>query len=391
MESLENVLIETVIDEAVARGDCEANEVDFAELIEEHGPAFMETAAATILDHVKKDAKIGLRRTRRERQGFEKRLGKHWAKPLHLLELTVELAQEVGAEINDESSAGGESSPEHTFNALVAIHARACQMSCAILALLRSGFADDAHARWRSLHELAVVSSFISQHGEDVAERYLLHEIVQQQKLARAYQKHEIRAGLEPLTQAEIDELDQRYASLVARFGKPFRSDYGWAASVLENEQPTFVHIEEDVQLDHLRPYYQMASQNVHGNSHAAFYKLGVDGTGRGVFLAGPSNLGLADPGHGVALSLTQITAALVDVKPTVDSLIMGMVLNLLQEQTGEAFLRAHEKAENIAEGERRKQSGHRRMLNRRRSGYRVLSGMRDQIVGLWSKLVFTG
>ena len=251
----------------------------------------METAAATILDHVKKDARIGLRRSRRERQGFEKRLGKHWAKPLHLLELTVELAQEVGAEINDESSAGGESSHEHTLSALVAIHARACQMSCAILALLRSGFADDAHARWRSLHELAVVSSFISQHGEDVAERYLLHEIVQQRKLAKAYQKHEIRAGLEPLTQAEIDELDQRYASLVARFGKPFRSDYGWAASVLENEQPTFVHIEEDVQLDHLRPYYQMANQNVHGNSHAALYKLGVDGTGRGVFLAGPSSL----------------------------------------------------------------------------------------------------
>ena len=44
-------------------------------------------------------------------------------------------------------------------------------MSRAILALLRSGFADDAHARWRSLHELAVVSGFISEYGEDVAEK----------------------------------------------------------------------------------------------------------------------------------------------------------------------------------------------------------------------------
>ena len=94
-----------------------------------------------------------------------------------------------------------------------------------------------------------------------------------------------------------------------------------------------------------------------------------VEAMRRGVLLAGPSNLGLADPGHGVALSLTQITAALVAVKPTVDSLIQGMVLNLLQEQTGEAFLRAHEEPANIAEGERRKQSGRRRMVNRRRSG----------------------
>ena len=42
---------------------------------------------------------------------------------------------------------------------------------------------------------------------------------------------------------------------------------------------------------------------------------------------------------------------------------------DLLQEQTGEAFLRAHEEPANIAEGERRKQSGRRRMVNRRRSG----------------------
>ena len=123
----------------------------------------------------------------------------------------MEIAQEVAKGVGDQVAAGEVSVDEHTFRAIWAVHARACQMSRAILALLRSGFADDAHARWRSLHELAVVSNFIREHGEVVAERYLLHEAIQQRKLARAYKEHEDRAGLEPLTQAEIDALDERW------------------------------------------------------------------------------------------------------------------------------------------------------------------------------------
>ena len=134
---------------------------------------------------------------------------------------------------------------------------------------------------------------------EAVAERYLLHEIVQQRKLARAYKEHEDRARLEPLTQAEIDVLDERYKALVARFGKGFTGNYGWAASALGIEWPSLADIERAVQLDHLRPYYRMASDNVHANSHGAFYKLGGFPPDLDILLAGPSNMGLADPGNG--------------------------------------------------------------------------------------------
>ena len=57
--------------------------------------------------------------------------------------------------------------------------------------------------------------------------------------------------------------------------------------------------------MDHLRPYYRMASDNVHPNAHGAFYRMGMglDGNDRRVLLAGASNMGLADPGHGTAMS----------------------------------------------------------------------------------------
>ena len=358
MGKLHDLLIEKVIAEAVANGETEPNQDDLVERLIEFVPTFVptfvESAAATFLNQIKKDAKVGLRRQRRERLGFERRLAKHWAKPLHLLELTVAIAQEVAVGVGNQVAEGEVNVDEHTFRALWATHARACQMSRAILALLRSGFADDAHARWRSLHELAVVGEFIEIHGEDVAERYLLHEVVQRRKLARAYKEHEVRAGLEPLTQAELDVLDERCETLVTRFGKSFTEDYGWAASALGIKQPSLAAIERAAQMDHFRPYYRMASDNVHANSHGAFYKLGGFSPELNILLAGPSNMGLAYPGHGAALSLTQITAALVSTASTLESATELTVLSLLKEETGAAFLEAQKEAEAIAESESR-------------------------------------
>jgi hypothetical protein len=150
MGKLHDLLIDKVIAEAVANGDTEPNQDDLAERLTEFVPTFLESVAATFLNQIKKDSKGELRRQRRERLGFERRLAKHWAKPLHLLELTVEIAQEVGKGVDGQVTTGEVSVDEYTFRALWATHARACQMSRAILALLRSGFADDAHARWRS-------------------------------------------------------------------------------------------------------------------------------------------------------------------------------------------------------------------------------------------------
>ena len=394
MGKLHDLLIKRLIAEAVANGHTEPNQDDLVERLTEFGPTFVESAvesaAATLLTQIKKDAKVGLRRQRRERQGFERRLVKHWAKPLHLLELTVEIAQEVAKGVGDQVASGEVSVEDNTFRALWAIHARACQMSHAILALLRSGFADDAHARWRSLHELAVVGKFVEIHGEDVAERYLLHEVVQRRKLARAYKKHEVRAGLEPLTQAELDVLDERCETLVTRFGKSFTEDYGWAASALGIKQLSLAAIERAAQMDHFQPYYRMASDNVHANSHGAFYKLGGFSPELDILLAGPSNMGLADPGHGAALSLTQITAALVSTAPTLESATELTVLSLLEEETGAAFLEAQKEAEAIAESESRRNAGSRRKVNRHSWRFKMASGLGDQIVRLLPKFTST-
>ena len=80
MGKLHDLLIEKVIAESVATGDTESNQDDLVKRLTELEPTFVESAVATLLNQIKKDAKVGLRRQRRERQGFERRLAKHWAK-----------------------------------------------------------------------------------------------------------------------------------------------------------------------------------------------------------------------------------------------------------------------------------------------------------------------
>ena len=136
--------------------------------------------------------------------------------------------------------------------------------------------------------------------------------------------------------------------------------------------------IEADVKLDHYRPDYQMANNNVHGNSHAAFFKLGLGEIDSTVLLAGPSILGLAEAGQTVALSLTQITAAVCGAYPTVTRLIGVTALNLLQQETGEAFLRAHEEAEKMALYQIQKPDRF-RAITGGRVGSNLLEGIRNK------------
>ena len=61
---------------------------------------------------------------------------------------------------------------QYKYSAILQLHARACQQYLEILCLLKSGFADGAFARWRSMYELCVVAHFISKNGEPVAKAY---------------------------------------------------------------------------------------------------------------------------------------------------------------------------------------------------------------------------
>lgn len=254
---------------------------------------------------------------------FELRHSKLWKEALGSLHALIIASYEAGeafARKHLEEEAG------EKLNVLVALHSRATQVANEVLCLLKSGYADGAHARWRTLHEIAVVMRFLSQCSEITVKKYLEHEAVESYKAMLQYQKYAEGLGAEACQESEIEELKDVKNNLTDKYGKDFSGSYGWAAKKLNVKNPNFSTLEAAVGIDHLRPYYKMASHNVHANPKGINFRLGLS-DGPKMFLSGPSNFGLSDPGQGVAISLGQVNVALLHARINMDSIVYSKVL----------------------------------------------------------------
>jgi len=273
----------------------------------------------------------------REMSRFTKRLADQWKRPLGLLAMILAVSQELGSNANAALRETASPDEPYLIESLTRLHARACQISAEVLSLLRGGFADGAMARWRTLHEIAVISFFVAEHGEGVAEQYVLHQVCESYRAALEYRKFEQRLGADPFPGEELESLRRSRDELVGRFGHAYYGKNGWAASALKIQDPTFANIESATKIDHLRPYYRMASHNVHANPKGVFFKLGLLQENE-VLLAGPSDAGLADPGEMTAISLNQVTVALLGLRPTLDNLAGLRTMGRLVQECITAF-----------------------------------------------------
>lgn len=140
---------------------------------------FLSEFAKKTVGDLRKRASRLLAPSRRQRAGFERRLQRTWREPLQLLRLFAQLSFETGATLNNALRPKASKNQDLVVEVLSRLHAHACQLSFEIIALLEHGFASGAHARWRSLHEIAAVAIVIRDHGHSAAERYLLHENVE--------------------------------------------------------------------------------------------------------------------------------------------------------------------------------------------------------------------
>lgn len=302
-----------------------------------------EHTSSDLLQVFKKDWSREAGRQKRDREAFKKRLYDRWGDGLHLLRFLITFAQEVGNEI---SSSGRKSADAPlSVGVLTRLHARSCQIAEEVVCLLESGFADGAMARWRTLHEISAVAALIGEHGEELAERYAEHDAIECARAARQYQKYHARLGAEAIAAEEMQEIEGRAKALKEKHGKEFGSSNGWAAKHLGIPEPKIDQLIAAARVDHMLPYYKMASHNVHANPRGIFFKLGITGEAE-ILLAGPSNAGLDDPGQNTAISLMQITSALALLDPTLDDLIAVKIMQQLVDQIADSLLKAKQQLE---------------------------------------------
>jgi hypothetical protein len=279
-----------------------------------------------------------------------------WSEALDCLEQFIHINIELGEKIVKRQENKLSSDGHYVFEALARLHARACQISNEVYTLLESGYADGAHSRWRALHEVSVVAYFIEQEGEEIAKRFLDYRHLEDYYEAKNYQEYHDELGHEPLSEKELDILKENRDKLVDRYGKPFDDKgygYGWAAHYFDNKSASFGRLEEEVNLDHLNPYYKMASNNVHAGSKGTKHQLGLINQDDYPLLAGPTNYGLADPAQSTAISLSQVTTTFLLLNPSGKDLVRSMGLQHLVDEISATFTEIQFQIEREEIGER--------------------------------------
>ena len=89
-----------------------------------------------------------------------------------------------------------------------------------------------------------------------------------------------------------------------------------------------------------MRPYYKWASQNIHSGSKAMRNRLGLCEAKDDILLVGQSNSGMTDPAHATAISLFQITTAVLCLQPTFDHLVLIQLISDYEKDVGDTFLK---------------------------------------------------
>jgi len=284
-----------------------------------------------------------------EKKEYETKIYKIWKEPFQLLETFICLTQEMGSNLNCDLRPEAAKSNDLIFEALIRLHGRAAQIALEILNLMEGGYPNGALARWRTLYEIAVVSSFIMGHDQETAKKFLLHEKIHSYKSIAIYlnnkdkyERHNKLLGNMLPTESEIEYIKSVKNELCETFGKDFSKDYGWVGNLIQS--PNLTTLAEDVGLDHYLAYTKMANIPVHSGSKGIIFSLGAEI--KDFIHCGPSYLGMADPGQLTACSLYQINVTLLMSRPSIEGFVNSHVLEIFLNKTKKAFIEVHNSLE---------------------------------------------
>lgn len=316
-------------------------------IVDAAGEAMRRTIRETgdeIADATERNFPHALKRRRRQQRGFERRLRVIWGEALDYFEGVLAAFLEFGQHYYQEINRPDTQPTSELAWALSRLHARACRVGLEIHTLLSAGLADGAHARWRTLHELAVVALVLEEGGSEFAQRYLEHWHVANWLVAKNLQEHVHLLGWEPSPAEEMAALKAQVDELVAKYGPAYRGDYGWAVGFKGLANPTIGELEKAVDAARWRPIAKWANDAVHSGPRGLSL-LGQDDDllDSGVLAAGASNIGLEEPGQNSLLALEMIASTLAGDRPTGIRAAMLGSFSVLTSRAQRAFLAAGE------------------------------------------------
>lgn len=273
-------------------------------------------------------------------RGFRERCYERWKGGLDLLKMFIVMSEEFGETINNRERQRAFDAKDHKFEATVMLHARAVRVANEILVLLREGYPDGALSRWRTLHEIAVVATFLSNEDEQISYRFLAHRGIAAYKALVQYEEYLPRSNMTPLEAGTLEAAKAQRDNLLQMHGPEFAEEMGWAYPILKKSRINLFDLEKHTGLDHWRPRFKWASDDIHAGPKPYFSSLGMveRRTDEPVLLTGSSNSGFTDPAHMCVISLNLANHAIPDdYYDETDPLVL-MAMRKLSDQVGDTF-----------------------------------------------------
>lgn len=267
---------------------------------------------------------VKLRRSHRD--SFHEDVLKIWADPLNSLTALVWSCHEV-VDYQIRRRRRRRRNVKKNF-AVSQVQSRAIQVAQEVVLLLDHGFADGAYARWRTLHELAVILRLLSMHGDELAERYIDYCAVEQLKILDSHNLLAGKFGTRKVPKKIYQEAKARRDAALLKHGAEFGKSNAWAAKAINAKKADIKLLEEAAGLDYVRPTYTSASSMVHGNSHGWAFKVGLPSEfAEQTLLLGPSIYGLHVAGVEIARTLYEILSATTEEEKDLDSALLFKVI----------------------------------------------------------------
>lgn len=263
-----------------------------------------------------------------------------FADVIYIFELLINTTIEITQNFNVEKLVDYEDN-KALYDALQRLQGRACLISNEILVLLKAGFSDGAYARCRTLYETMVISSFISEQGNETAKRYLDYSFVSELKEVKEFNKNNEIFGDSLELDEELVELEKKVEQLKYKYGESFirTGDYAWAYTLRKSEKHkiNFSDLVSGTKFEHMNSFYKSSSNNIHTGSINLYFHRALARKDSGKILMGASNFGIEEPFSFASKCINMVTSNLLLRKTqSLEQLIQGKLLFKIYEDLEE-------------------------------------------------------
>ena len=267
-------------------------------------------------------------------ESIEDQIERKWGILTKKVGMMLAIATEIHIDVMNKGHRGNDTIEEEKVHLMGRLFARVCQVSEETLVLIKSGYADGALSRWRTLHELTVLIALIARNDFSLTQRYLDHSVIENHKEMLSYNEYSEIFGTEPIKEDEIERSKNIKLQIVKQYGSSFEKEYGWARTLIDKDRITFRDLEQKAALQKNRHYYKLASYNTHAGVSGILYKISFDP--QKIVILGPSVRGVEFPLQLLSESLVICAAETIARFPMVDHLVGLKIITIIGKEIRE-------------------------------------------------------